>query len=248
GNQTLRFYMQNADIGLKRSWVALIHPDLNITKEESTHYTGEPAPAIDATALYDAATKESAASFQDMRTRIKVFALRKCMEASSTVLSPQRLHADGLMKMVARRRFADQLRRGRSHLTHDPTCAATKKTVKEEPMGEYQPDASRRIFSDTNGECTTDASSSVCRAAADVGKEIKASVSWPITNQLNKSKYDMEIMQIKMGAACHQKAKKDCDNENDEMVKATKYNNKKDDKSEQHNGDSMPDSLAAISE
>eukprot|EP00959_Pyramimonas_sp_CCMP1952_P372595 7802654-Pyramimonas_sp.AAC.1 len=59
----------------KRFWAAMIYEGVDITKDESTHMAGESAVVVDAKALYDAAKKESIASFQDKRTGIEVLAL-----------------------------------------------------------------------------------------------------------------------------------------------------------------------------
>eukprot|EP00959_Pyramimonas_sp_CCMP1952_P257913 5389936-Pyramimonas_sp.AAC.1 len=88
----------------KRFWAALIYHNANVNTDESTHYAGESAPAIDAKALYDAAKKERITSFQDKRTGIEVLALRERMGATQTQckwVSSGRQYADGLTKLAA---------------------------------------------------------------------------------------------------------------------------------------------------
>ncbi|CAK0803403.1 unnamed protein product [Prorocentrum cordatum] len=110
-NETLRFYKQNTDAGLKINKIrkvndivlaamtaALIYDNVNINNDISTNYAGESAFAIDAKALHDAAKKEGITSFQDRRTGIEVLALRVRMKATQTQwkrLSPERQDVDG---------------------------------------------------------------------------------------------------------------------------------------------------------
>ncbi|CAK0820802.1 unnamed protein product [Prorocentrum cordatum] len=118
-----------------RFWAALIYDGVDITKDESTRMAGEPALVVDAKALYDAAQKESIASFQDKRTGIEVLALRGRMEATMTRwrwVSSERQCADGLAKIAARQLLADRLRHGWLQLKHDPNYPAAKKKTKEE--------------------------------------------------------------------------------------------------------------------
>ncbi|CAK0900306.1 unnamed protein product, partial [Prorocentrum cordatum] len=88
----------------KRFWAALIYDIVNVNVDESTHYAGESALAIEAKALDDATKKDIITSFQDKRPGIKVLALRERIEATQTqwkLVSSERQYADGLTKLEA---------------------------------------------------------------------------------------------------------------------------------------------------
>ncbi|CAK0833042.1 unnamed protein product, partial [Prorocentrum cordatum] len=198
-NKTLRFYKQNPDVGLKmkkvgqaaaagmgglefakRCWAALIYDGVDITKDESTRMAGESALVVDAKALYDAAQKESVASFQGKRAGIEALALRERMEATITRwrrVSSERQYADGLAKIAARQLLADRLRYGRLQLKRDPNYTAAKKKTKEERQESI--DHTRPVTSAATRKATTPFiqlavfATGCCRSAARSGYDTK---------------------------------------------------------------------------